>query len=354
MALSMQLWEIAGERLVPIESTSLNLEKRLEDWLENDISIIGIDILIIGRQVRTDYGGYIDLIGIDGEGHIIIIELKRRRTPRDIIAQCLDYGSWIYALQLEDVISIFESFSKGKILGEVFETFYGSPLPDDLPKEYQILIVAETLDDATERIVHHINEAYNVNINAVFFNLFSHNGHEFVGRSWLQDPAEVEDNVEKRKNKVSTGYRFVNTGIDEGKKRDWKNNIEFGYISAGGGARWINAIRRLRKEDKIFALIKGKGYVGYGIVEEEAILVKNFIVHGQKITDQLESGHPWKQEKDPLKDEWLVRVKWVKTYPENEARWFKGAFANQNVVCELRDMKTFEFLRKEFEIGKEE
>ena len=46
-----------------------------------------------------------------------------------------------------------------------------------------IVIVAESLDDSTERIVQHLNEVHKVNINAVFFNVFTKDGKEFIGRS---------------------------------------------------------------------------------------------------------------------------------------------------------------------------
>jgi len=126
--------------------------------------------------------------------------------------------------------------------------------------------------------------------------------------------------------------------------------LEYQFISAGGGNRWINAIKKLKKGDKIFALIKGKGYVGYGIVEEEAILVKKYKHEDKLIIDDLPEDHPWKQEKEPSKDEWLVRINWLKTYDENNAQWFKGAFANQNVVCKLRDQNTFQFLLDKFDV----
>ena len=54
-----------------------------------------MDLLIIGRQVRTQFGGRIDLLAIDPEGDLLIIELKKDRTPREIVAQVLDYASWV-------------------------------------------------------------------------------------------------------------------------------------------------------------------------------------------------------------------------------------------------------------------
>jgi RecB family endonuclease NucS len=36
--------------------------------------------------VLTSYNKYIDLLAIDRNGSIVIIELKRDKTPRDVVA----------------------------------------------------------------------------------------------------------------------------------------------------------------------------------------------------------------------------------------------------------------------------
>ncbi len=66
--------------------------------------------------------------------------------------------------------------------------------------------------------------------------------------------------------------------------------------------------------------------------------------------DDLPENHSWKQKKDLLKDEWIVKINWLKYFEEENAKWFKGAFANQNVVCKLRDQNTFKFLVQNFEV----
>jgi hypothetical protein len=53
MTLSMELWQISDEQLTPLDKAKLNLEERLENWIEKDISLIGMDAMIIGRQVHT-------------------------------------------------------------------------------------------------------------------------------------------------------------------------------------------------------------------------------------------------------------------------------------------------------------
>lgn len=71
-------------------------ESILEDWLEANPDGIIEDgrIMIIGRQVVTNLGGFIDLLGLDRQGDVVVVELKWDRTPRDTIAQCLEYASF--------------------------------------------------------------------------------------------------------------------------------------------------------------------------------------------------------------------------------------------------------------------
>ena len=64
-------------------------EAVLEGWLEANPDGIVEDgkLLIIRRQVVTKLGGFIDLVAIDRQGAVVVMELKRNRTPRDTLPQ---------------------------------------------------------------------------------------------------------------------------------------------------------------------------------------------------------------------------------------------------------------------------
>ncbi|GAG88860.1 unnamed protein product, partial [marine sediment metagenome] len=87
-----------------------------------------MELLIIGRQVTTDFGGRIDLLAIDRQGDITIIELKRNKTPRDIVAQVLDYASWTQRLSCKDIDSIGNAYLK-KDLSSAFVEFFYEAIP---------------------------------------------------------------------------------------------------------------------------------------------------------------------------------------------------------------------------------
>lgn len=157
---------------------------------------------------------------------------------------------------------------------------------------------------------------------------------------------KVNNNI---KNKVCSDYYFVNTGIGKDilKVRRWKYNRDYNFISAGDGNPFLANIRRLQKGYKIFAYKSGKsnnGYLGFGEVEAVAVPVKKFF---EKTPDD----NPWKKHKNA--DELIVKVKWIKTFNENEAKWKKGLMAYRTSVCPLTDETTLEYLCKEFEIEDE-
>jgi hypothetical protein len=68
--------------------------------------------MLIGRQEQTGLGGRVDLLAIEPDGSLVLIELKRERTPREIIAQALDYASWVERLESEEIAQIYQRFSK--------------------------------------------------------------------------------------------------------------------------------------------------------------------------------------------------------------------------------------------------
>lgn len=196
MPVEFGMWRLEGSKPVPLPTTGMDNEKRLEDVLAEDITILGLPIMLIGRQVPTATGGYIDLLGIDAGGDIYVIELKRNRTPRDVVAQVLDYATWVRDLAYEDIKTIWDhhGVNNGGEFEEAFADRFGDSPDDALNENHRLVIVAAALDPSSERIVSYLADAYGVPINAVFFRRVhdSATGAEYLARSWLIDPATVE------------------------------------------------------------------------------------------------------------------------------------------------------------------
>lgn len=180
MSFNMLLWGVESARLVGLEKQRLDNEDRLEEWIAVDSSLLGLNVLIIARQLRTPTGGRIDLLAIDQQGNLLILELKRDRTPREVVAQALDYASWVSGL-LPNQIEDFAREYLEKPLAEAFHERFETYLPEILNNDHQIVIVASVLDDSSERIVQYLSSRHSLNINVVFFTCFKQGKKEFVG-----------------------------------------------------------------------------------------------------------------------------------------------------------------------------
>ena len=111
MPTEMSVWRIDEDHPRRLPAAVMPSERSLEDFLDRDPSLLGTRLLVIGRQVRTPQGKYVDLLAIDADGTLHVLELKRDKTPRDVVAQVLDYGSWVTTLGREDVIQLATSTS---------------------------------------------------------------------------------------------------------------------------------------------------------------------------------------------------------------------------------------------------
>lgn len=89
----MKLFKANGRVFQPVPKRNFGierLEKNLEDWLGENPQLLGNEILLIGRQVKTDHG-IIDLLALDPKGNAVVIELKRGRATREVVGQLNSY-----------------------------------------------------------------------------------------------------------------------------------------------------------------------------------------------------------------------------------------------------------------------
>jgi hypothetical protein len=350
MPFSMKLWQVQAKDLQEIKREALNDEQRLEEWVVKDPSILGIDVLLIGRQVTTAGGGRIDLLAIDGEANLVVLELKRDKTPREIVAQALDYASWVNDLSYEQIESLAKDFT-GKPLPQAFSEYFGFSIPQTVNGSHSMVILASELDDSSERIVQYLSEQYGVPINVLFFTFFRSASGEFLGRAWLKDPEELQERTQARKQAPWSGFYFVNVG--ESPHRNWDDCRKYGFLSAGQGEKYGNAMKKLKQGDLVFAYMKGTGYVGFGAITTSASMVRDFSpgTSGKKLLElALKAPNMADNKDDPALSEWVVGVEWQKTLDRDQAKRFHGIFANQNIVCLLRDPATVDFLKREFDV----
>jgi len=353
MGLEMGLWRV-DDTPVRVGAAAMPLESKLEELIEADPTILGEALLLIGRQVLTADGKFIDLLGIDADGVVHVLELKRDRTPREVVAQVLDYGSWVVSLGQEEIRSIFTSYRSNMEFDEAFAKHFGveSP-PDELNTDHKLTVIASSVDPATERIVTYLATRYGVPVNVAFFSYFVDDGRSYLARTWLLSDVQVAAPAAKRQEGRSkepwNGQDWYVSFGDESGSRSWTDARRYGFVSAGGGEWYSHSLRGLPVGARIFTCIPRTGYVGVGVVTGEArsadaavLEVDGVRVSFRSLELQASYAHPEGTNDGSDKAEYVVPVTWTRAVDRTAAVWKPGMFANQHSACKLRSSFTLE------------
>ena len=270
MSVEMAIWKMLDGGLERLPFGELERESHLEDVLVDDPSMIGLDILVVGRQVVTPYGRRIDLLGIDEHGTVHVVELKRHRTARDVVAQTLEYAAWASTLGYEDLVALWSRHHDDEGFEHAWADRFG-PVPEVFNVDQQLTIVASSLDDTSERIVSHLASRYGVPINAVFFRFFTDGPNRYLARTWLLEPEQVEAASQRASSRRPpqeqwNGRDFFMLLGRAGEPHRWHIARTHGLLNAGGGTRYWGGMRRLTPGKRVFAYVPQKGYLGVGVV----------------------------------------------------------------------------------------
>lgn len=351
----MRMWRIDGEEPRPLTASVLPSEKDLHAFLKRDPSLLGERLLVIGSEVTTPYGSRLDLLAIDVDGNLHLLELKRDKTPREVVAQILDYGSWASTLSRDEILD-----RAAKHLDQpfeaAFEDVFGIAPPDELNGDLSLTIVAAELDSSSERIVGYLR-GFGVPVNAVFFTYLEDDGRRYLARSWLATTDEETPGATPGSKK---GKRAAWNGKDwyvtfAGGARVWDDARTFGFVSGGGGKMWSQGMRSLPKDARVWVNVAPMRYVAVGRVLGPATRFEDAKVRvGDEwlpLADQtLQGSYDSNPDTDDDRAEWVVPIEWAEARSLDAGYWDKGMFASQHSACKLRQEFTLERLADHFGI----
>jgi len=206
MSSKIKLWQIdKDDKPFEVDTETFdvsNLEDRLESWIERNPSILGEELLIINRQYKFPNGEKVDLLGIDADGNLAIIELKRDKGRREAIAQVLDYETSLANLKEEELNEIAVTyFEENKLewesLREAFEEEFGKR-DVAFNSSRRTFIIAPKLEANTERVINYLSSQYGIDINAVTFAYYKDEmDREFIIRNVVVSPEERRERTER-------------------------------------------------------------------------------------------------------------------------------------------------------------
>lgn len=338
MPIRTQIWTV-GAQPAPLKAAQLTSEQLLEEMIVAAPALLSEDWLLIGRQESTGQGGRIDLLALAPDASLVLIELKRDRTPREVVAQALDYATLVERLDAGDIAAIYQRFKPERDLAADFQARFGLPLEAEaLNQSHQIVIVAAELDASSERIVTYLSER-DIAINVLCFQVFQLGEQQLISRAWLLDPVETQLNAGSKPsgpNEPWNGEYYCSFG--QSATRSWEDAVEFGFICGGGGSWYSRTLNLLAPGDRIWVNVPRQGYVGVGRVTGRSTPAKDFMVcrSGQDVPVlQAATRGTYHAEfvDDPERCEHFVPVQWLRTVPLSQAVRETGLFGNQNTIC---------------------
>lgn len=164
---------------------------------------------------------------MDVEGNLTLVELKRDRTPRDVVAQILDYASILYQNgmdEIEKAVKSQSSFSNGieDIIGKFKEQYpeYSEELETDAIRKkiensinsgfLQLLIVSYEVDEPIRRVTEYLREVYGMKIYCVEFDYFADEENEYFVPEIIGAEDVIKIRRRERKELTQTQMEYQN------------------------------------------------------------------------------------------------------------------------------------------------
>jgi hypothetical protein len=107
--------DIENKKLIPLSPTgfaSLGLMERfdIQEWIEKMPSILGEELLVIGKEVILSSGKRLDLLCIDKQSSLVIVELKRDDSGSAVEWQAIKYASYCSNYLPSDIYQQYSAY----------------------------------------------------------------------------------------------------------------------------------------------------------------------------------------------------------------------------------------------------
>ena len=190
----IEVWTVDGSQVTRLaKSNRMESELLLEDVLVENPGLLLEDLILVGRQTPTE-GGPLDLLGVDGDGRLVVFELKRGTLNREAVAQIIDYASDLDGMELDALASYISEKSGSHGIDRIddFPDWYGQQEFEDSEsleslKPLRMVLVGLGVDDRTERMTRFLAENSGMDISLLTFH-----GFEYDGKTILAKRVEVE------------------------------------------------------------------------------------------------------------------------------------------------------------------
>ncbi len=246
-------------------------EKSIEEIIElNPNLITGDKLFIIGRQVHTDSGKILDLLAVDRQGNLVVIELKKGYAPRDIVAQILDYSSWLSELserRIEDIAKQYISATGIKYTNfhDAFKKYYSSSECPEIGGKNRVrnILMAKEFSDEVVTPAKYLT-GYDLSIYCVAFEFFKKENENFISIKNIVGSFDTfyaqstEVNSDRYNNRINVKKLITYLQDNFGKKYDdirLEQNQDFSLYQGRDG-EWTHSYKGWVYDDGAHVMIE--------------------------------------------------------------------------------------------------
>lgn len=195
MTEEVRLWTVGNPKEVklldPVKEMPTELE--LEDLFVQNPEMLEPGLELVGRQTRTK-SGWLDLLAVDGNGRLVVYELKRGTIARDAVAQVLDYASDLDSMDDADLAEHIAESSGNDGIQEIddFKQWYSENFgEDDLSRlrPPRMVLIGLGVDPVAERMAKFVSGGL-VDVSVVTFQGFMYGGDRLLARQMEVHPGQ--------------------------------------------------------------------------------------------------------------------------------------------------------------------
>ncbi len=199
--------DVIGKKLKKLEVINfgdLEVEERfdIEVWVRENPEILGEPLLIVSEQTLLPSGRQPDLLALDKDGNMVVIELKKDDSGREVYWQGITYTAQISEFSYTDIIDMYEKYLENIGITDPnpkdnIEDFIEEDIEKTNQKQKLILVSKEFHPDVLRAVLW--LRDFEVDIKCIKLTPYKdENDQVFLNTEIIIPTPGVEDYIEKR------------------------------------------------------------------------------------------------------------------------------------------------------------
>lgn len=164
------------------------METTFENILIQYPKLIIEDLRLLCGKIETAVA-HSELLGVDGEGRLVVLELEKGRLTSSSVAHIINYASYIHKMT-NDELSNYIKFCSGNIGSKKtddflvwYETIYQTPF--SVPEKLKMILIGFDFDDQARSMIKFLADN-RIDISIILFHAFQDHDQYVIAMQRIQ------------------------------------------------------------------------------------------------------------------------------------------------------------------------